>query len=213
MLKIGAPADGPASQAAGRQVDLWFVAYGDLDSLADDDFVERQFRSAASEDDSENRPRTKLFTEAELASRGIALPSGPNRPAFLAGDFTLLDKARISGVARSLKTREADLLVVASLLDERFDSDAEFPNSWRAITRDSAGKRQLGVRQPYAGFGSYAQVTRLAEPAGALLIEYHVAFAEPKGWFNGANLLRSKLPIVAQEGVRKLRRSLDAKKS
>jgi hypothetical protein len=46
------------------------------------------------------------------------------------------------------------------------------------------------------------------EPRGAILIEYHVAYAEPHGWFKGANLLQSKLPILAQTVVRKLRRNL-----
>ena len=41
-----------------------------------------------------------------------------------------------------------------------------------------------------------------------MFIEYHVAFIEPEGWFHGTNLLRSKLPIVAQEMVRKFRRNL-----
>ena len=62
--------------------------------------------------------------------------------------------------------------------------------------------------QPYAGLGSYVKATRLAEPAGAVFIEYHVVFAEPQGWFHGANLLRSKLPIVAQDMVRKFRRKM-----
>ena len=35
-----------------------------------------------------------------------------------------------------------------------------------------------------------------------------ILFDEPVGWFNGANLLRSKLPIVVQEGVRKFRPQL-----
>ena len=31
-------------------------------------------------------------------------------------------------------------------------------------------------------------------------------FAEPTGWFEGANLLRSKLPLVVQNNVRNMRR-------
>jgi hypothetical protein len=41
-----------------------------------------------------------------------------------------------------------------------------------------------------------------------LLIEVHMVFAEPKGWFEGRNLLRSKLPPVMQDSVRKFRRQL-----
>jgi hypothetical protein len=53
------------------------------------------------------------------------------------------------------------------------------------------------------------KATRLAAPAGALFVEYHVVFLEPQGWFRGTNLLRSKLPIVAQDLVRKFRRRMN----
>ena len=79
---------------------------------------------------------------------------------------------------------------------------------WQSLTVDDTGKRQTGPPEPYVGLGSYAKATRLAEPAGAIFMEYHVAFVEPQGWFHGTNLLRSKLPIVAQEMVRKFRRNL-----
>ena len=82
------------------------------------------------------------------------------------------------------------------------------PNCWHSISIDDAGRRQIGPPQPYAGLGSYVKATRLAEPAGAVFIEYHVVYAEPQGWFHGANLLRSKLPIVAQDLVRRLRRKM-----
>ena len=48
----------------------------------------------------------------------------------------------------------------------------------------------------------------LAEPKGALFVEGHVVFAEPVKWFDGANLLRSKLPPVIQGQVRSFRREL-----
>ena len=75
------------------------------------------------------------------------------------------------------------------MLDERFVRDPEFPNAWRPITRDESGRRRLGEPRPYTGFGGYAKATRLLEPAGAFFVEYHAAFAEPSGWFNGTNLL------------------------
>jgi hypothetical protein len=52
------------------------------------------------------------------------------------------------------------------------------------------------------------KVTRLVEPAGALFVEYHLVFVEPRAWFGGANLLRSKVPILAQSEVRAFRREL-----
>ena len=39
-----------------------------------------------------------------------------------------------------------------------------------------------------------------------MFCEQHVIFAEPTGWFDGANLLRSKLPAAVQNNVRTMRR-------
>ena len=64
----------------------------------------------------------------------------------------------------------------------------------------------MGPPQPYGGAGMYLKITKLHEPAGALFVEQHIVFAEPTGWFDGANLLRSKLPLVVQSNVRDMRR-------
>jgi len=123
--------------------------------------------------------------------------------------FTLLDKVRLQATTESTRSRTAESNIAASFLDPRFASDPEYPNQWRPVTRDDDGRRHLGSPQPYSGFGGYAKATRLVEPAGAVLIEYHAAFAEPQDWFGGTNLLRSKLPILAQIIVRQLRRGME----
>lgn len=206
VLKISQ--DDASDQRIGRRVDLWFVAYGDLRSLGSDEFLNRQFKSAVAAD-AENSARVRLLTNSDLAQRGLAPPQNAEDSRYLAAEFTLLERVRLSATTRSVKTETQDSIMVASVLDPRFTEDAEFPNRWQSITRDDAGRRKLGAPQPYTGLGSYVKATRLSAPEGALFIEYHVAFAEPRGWFNGANLLRSKLPIVAQDAVRKFRRSLD----
>ena len=116
---------------------------------------------------------------------------------------------RLQVTTQSTKSKTAESNLAASILDRRFMNDAEFPNQWRPITRDDAGRRHLGAPQPYFGFGGYAKATRLIDPPGALFVEYHAAFAEPQDWFGGTNLLRSKLPILAQMIVRQLRRGLE----
>lgn len=192
-------------QGAGRRLDLWFVAYGRLDTLEGDDFLTDQFKTV-SDDAADSSAR--LLSAADLQQRGLPGPSGAEGPRWVAAETTLLERVRVSATTCSLKTRSAESLLVASVLDSRFAGDAEFPNRWRSILRDDAGQRQLGPPHVYAGMGSYVKATRLAEPEGALLIEYHLVYAEPLEWFNGAGLLQSKLPIVAQTIVRKLRRSL-----
>ena len=91
-------------------------------------------------------------------------------------------------------------VVVAISIDPRFSADNDFPNSWRSMSRGTGRSLQLGDAQPYQAAGGYMKATRLAKTSGALLIEYHLVFEEPQGWFNGSNLLRSKLPLVCQDG-------------
>jgi hypothetical protein len=60
--------------------------------------------------------------------------------------------------------------------------------------------------------GQYLKVTALVDaddkPNGKLFIEAHMVFHEPQGWFGGANLLGSKLPLAVQDNVREFRRLL-----
>jgi hypothetical protein len=61
---------------------------------------------------------------------------------------------------------------------------------------------------PYEGAGGYMHVAKLSDPSGACLIETWMVLHEPTEWFRGSNLLRSKLPLMIQESVRKFRRHL-----
>jgi hypothetical protein len=195
----------------GRRLDVWFVAYGSLKTLENQDFLQKQFRSATSEGDPENGSTSKRLTSADLKRRGLTSSGRSEDTEYIAVEFTLLDRVRLQTTTESTRSRTAESNLAASLLDPRFVNDAEFPNQWRPVTRDDAGRRHFGEPQPYSGFGGYAKATRLVEPPGAILIEYHAAFSEPQDWFGGTNLLRSKLPILAQLIVRQLRRGLEKK--
>jgi hypothetical protein len=206
LLKIAD--NDPEAGQVGRRVDLYFIAYGSLDKLGSDTFLTDQLNIAASNSDNSGT-RTKLLSSDELSKRNLPVPKQSGDPRWVTSDSTLLDKVRISATTKNIKSQTADSVLIASILDSQFDHDAEYANLWRSITIGDTGERKEGPPQTYDGLGSYIKVTRLGEPAGALFIEYHVVFTEPQGWFHGANLLRSKLPIVAQDMVRKLRRSLE----
>lgn len=190
-----------------RRIDLWFIAYGKLDTIADESFW-KSVREAAG-GDKENRElsstRTGILSADELKPRGIV---DPDDQRHLMADLTLLNRVRVCATMRAMQTRSADSLTLAAMLDPRFDDDRQFPNCWWPISRDDNGRQRTGAAQLYRTAGWYCKATQLHEPAGALFIEYHVLFDEPTGWFNSANLLRSKLPLVIQEGVRKFRRQL-----
>jgi hypothetical protein len=194
----------PLGGALPRRVDLWFVAYGDLKVIADESFLKGQIDAGSKGD------QGGFLSDQDLQSRNIT-PEKDQR--FLAGAVTLFDRVRISGVMRTQLTRSDESATVAAVLDPRFDKDARFPNGWQPATRDDNGKVQFGETHLYHSAAWYCKATKLVQPAGAVLVEYHLLFDEPHAWFNGANLLRSKLPILVQDGVRKFRRRLEGQGS
>ncbi|MBA4065047.1 MAG: hypothetical protein C0501_15300 [Isosphaera sp.] len=197
LLKIRdvAPSD---PKAPARGVDAWFVLYGDLKALDDDKFLDRVLNANRGDG------KARALTKDELAKRKIAV-ADPKRENFGHVEFDFLEKVRLRATGRSVWSRTADSAVVAGEIDPRFAGDPEFPNDWRSIIKEG-GQTKLGPASPWAGAAFYIKITRLAEPAGALFAEQHVVFAEPTGWFDGANLLRSKLPIAVQQNVRTLRK-------
>jgi hypothetical protein len=195
------PSD-PKEPAYG--VDVWFVAYGDLEVLVKQD-VHTIFGG--------NRKEVvaHVLTDAELEAR--SRKRGVTKDCeerYVHVDYPMLDRVQIEMTTFSVATRTADSILIASRLDPSFTNDAAFPNRWRAIDRDGdeeAGKPVLGPPHPYECTAFYLKITRLHTPRGALFIEYHRVSTEPGDWFHGANLLRSKFPIVIQSEVRAFRRS------
>lgn len=201
LLKIRdvKPSD-PAAPARG--VDVWCVGYGDLAAADDAKFRERLL-SAGREGGKESKGGS--LTREELAKRGIMLPADDTHESYGHFGFDFLDRVRLRASGRAVWSRTPDSLLIAAEIDPRFVGDKEFPNQWQPLTRDG-GEMKAGPAAPWGGAGFYLKITKLHEPAGALFIEQHVVFAEPTGWFDGANLLRSKLPPAVQTIVRNMRR-------
>ena len=189
-----------AADGRGRGVDLWFVAYGNID-LLQATTLQGQFGGG--------RNKITQLKEADLMRRNIKVKA----EAGLEENFAhvvgpILDRVQVSSMNHGMISRTKESMVLAARLDTRFVKDAEFPNQWRSITFQDNGKELLGPPQPYEGAGMYIKLTRLHEPAGAVFVEFHQAFVEPKKWFDAPNMLKSKLPIVIQSDVRTFRKDL-----
>jgi hypothetical protein len=116
----------------------------------------------------------------------------------------LLDRVEIQATNVTVATRSEDSLVIAGRTDPAFDQAGPLANRWRTLAQEG----QSGADQLYEGGVSYAKISRLRQPEGALLVEFHGAFIEPDAWFSGAPILRSKFAPVAQDQIRRLRREL-----
>jgi len=192
-------------QAPTRRADTWFIAYGDLDAISDKEFLDQLLDSSSGDDEIGDQGHT--LTADELSARGIAVDQASvEHESFANGSYRLIKKVEVQGTLHSYWSRTPDSIVFAGLLDPRFNDDEEFPNLWRTLERGTTGKLQLGPARPYQGTGFYLKITRLVQPAGALFVEAHLLLSEPHAWFDGANLLGSKLPAVVQNRVRATRR-------
>ena len=180
-----------------RGVDAWFVVHGDLKSLEDDKFLDRMMNSGR------GAGQAKQLNGLDLMKRKIVIADA-KKESIGHTEFDFLEKVRLRATARVMWTRTADSVVVAGEIDPRFADDDDFPNEWQSIDKGAGVK--LGPKTPWVGAAFYIKITKLAEPAGALFCEQHIVFVEPEGWFDGANLLRSKLPIAVQINVRNMRK-------
>jgi hypothetical protein len=199
-------------EVAARGVDVWFIVHGDLDDLSKDEVL-REFTSVRGKAN-----KLHFLTAAELEARKLPAASADNAKTltsagetierFVHSVATVLDHVELHQTLRCVLSRSEDSIVIGMIVDQRFDSDKDFPNQYRRLLRSDTGERTKGTPQPYAGAGGYLKATRLAQPKGAIFVEYHSIYSEPQDWFNGANLLQSKLPLLIQSRVRELRRDV-----
>jgi hypothetical protein len=190
-------------QGRPRRVDLWFVAHGDFDRLSNEDFLKQQVDSETKSQQGGSLTEAVVLTEDQLRARRIEVMP---HERFLTVNLELFDRVNVRGTMRAKLSRGTESVTLAATLEPRFAQDREFPNAWHSQQLDDAGRVVIGPARPYVGAAWYCKATKLKQPQDAVLIEYHIVFDEPEAWFNGANLLRSKLPLLAQDGVRKFRR-------
>jgi len=200
LLKVR---DQKMTDATVRIVDLWFVVRGDLASL-DPVEVANQASGKAVEA-GKMRFASRLLTDDELKLRGRSSHRGRDLTRwFVHLEGRLLDRIAVEATNEAVATRTEESMVIAGRTDPVFDSDTTLANRWRTLGQDG----QAGSGQPFRGGLSYAKISRLKQPPGSLLVEFHGAFSEPEAWFQGAPILRSKFGPIAQDQIRRLRREL-----
>jgi hypothetical protein len=119
----------------------------------------------------------------------------------------LLDRIAVESTSRVVVSRSSESIIVAARTDPRFDHNGHWPNQWSTI-KVKGSEDVAGPAQPYAGGVGYVKITKLKGNRDALIVETHFAFAEPKDWFGGGPILRSKLGIITEDQIRRLRREL-----
>ncbi len=187
-------------------VDIVFVAFGGLQLIQSDAFLWGMAAGVLQAGSSDPEFKSQFLKSKELRPRGIKL-HGPDEH-IIYNRFKIWDRLIVSTTSHVEVTKGEDTMLMAAMLDSRFENDEEYPAQWQPIHRDSVGHLEYGEPQPYCRGGFYFQLTELQEPEGAVLVEYHQLFEEPHDWFGGANLLRSKLPLFVPVGIQYFREQL-----
>jgi|GEM_PF-966645 len=210
ILKTRDEADGQRNLIRGA--DVWFAVRGNLDDIQPNE-ASKDASKAKPIDVGNMRFSSHLLDEPAIASRKLD-EAGSKSPAdrwYVHSTSRLLDRIHVEATTLAMATRSPESWVIASRTDPRFANDSEFPNRWWPFTLQ--GNREVpGKTQNYEGGLSYLKINRLASKPGTLLVEAHFAFVEPKAWFDGAPILRSKISVIAQDQVRRLRREIAKKR-
>jgi len=187
-----------------RVADLWFAVRAGLDDV-DPDAVLRQADEKAVEVGN-MRFASKVLGEDDLRARKVE-PVAGRKEWYTHSKGRLLDRISVEATDHAAVTRSPESLAIASRTDPAFDRDDAYPNRWTKLAR-AGGAETSGPPQIYGGAISYVKITRLASEPDVLLVESHLAFVEPREWFDGNPILRSKFGVIAQDQVRQLRREI-----
>ena len=191
--------NGADGSRVGHSLHAAFVVHASLETLKDKDLMQQLFANESSSGKTESKSEGQV-SDKVLIERGI---TKTENTSFANAEIALLKKVTVRGVLQVQKSESENGIDFAFRLDKRFNDADQTSNAWSRIGKDKA---TLPDWTPYSGAAGYLVVRRLPELESACLIECRVLLHEPKEWFNGSNLLRSKLPLMIQETARSFRR-------
>ena len=192
-----------------REVEVFFVAKGTIEDVNENNLLDGVGKPSQGSDEAIPQDSREL-TEEELARAGLKNGKQDDGSYLSYGTIqvNLIDKVFLDVVTKSQTTKEEESLTMGTSLNESLAKLTELPSTWQPIVRV---KNRLQLGTPKADFfalAGYAKATALKNETGKILVEIHVMFVEPEAWYNGRNLLGSKLAPVIDDSVTKFRRKL-----
>jgi hypothetical protein len=188
----------PKGQQPIRKITLIFVVFVEGDLTDEQRFANRDW--------DKSRPEIAIETLSTQQLSLFKIQKG-ERESFARITLNFFDRVELQLTGHSMWSRTAESYLVAATTDPRFLADPQFSNSWRSLEKNGDSIKR-GEKKPYSAAMQFTKITSLKSVEHAFLVEHHLLFAEPEEWFDGANLLRSKFPPIAQSIVRSTRREL-----
>lgn len=194
-------------------VNVYFVAHGPFEALTQKGFL-KDLMGGFGGGNKGLPSREGQLQGVDLTKRNLeTVDDDGNEVRYAYNTFTLLDRVYINSVRRIVASRSDDSLVVAATIEKRLSDDPDYPNTWQSVEKDPITGQPTKLdetKHPHEAAGFYLKATKLKNPAGAIFVEYHHLYHVPQGWFNGAPLLRAKIPTIANDTVKKFRTQLES---
>lgn len=216
-VSVAIDAQEVAGTRVGHLVTTRFVLRAPLAAFSDDDQAAQSLGLDVDSPGSMFRP----LTAEECTAAGVE-PAADGSEQYALVELTLLNRVVVRGVIRVQRQRTDRGWVLAWAFDHRFDAEQNLKVTASKRASNELGERVAESAVAYAGAAGVVVVRELSadertaaghatdEPP-VVIVESRLAVAEPQDWFAGSNLLRSKIPLITQEGVRDLRRRLESR--
>lgn len=182
---------------------LYFVAQGNLLLASDPQFLDSIFQLQSDSEGSANSLSPEQFQRIGFDPQNKL----SSQEYFKLVDGRLFDRIRISGLVRSYWSKTDHSIVSAIAFDQRFAESPDLTALWERFERQEDGSLKAAEQGKLEGLGLYVKITPLNSSTDLLFIEVHGLLLEPYSWFQGANLIGSKLPPAVRNQVQAIRRS------
>ncbi|MCS7305401.1 MAG: hypothetical protein NZ602_09890, partial [Thermoguttaceae bacterium] len=144
-----------------RRVDVWYVAYGQLEQLFSEQFLEQLLHQTTAHRHSRYPVARHILSAEELSDRNLVLP--PDTPTskerYLFTAVAMFDRVFLRTTRYIVINRSEESLVLAAAVAPAFQQDKQYPNQWQSIQVDEQGRFTLGPPKAYWTSGSYTKIT------------------------------------------------------
>jgi len=193
-------------QRVGTRVDFWFVALGDLQTVADAGLLNNLVEISDAE---RGLPReARALTTEEHQARGLKETTRDGYEDWYYGiNVPVMNQVQLSGIGFATRTRTPGTILAAINYLPKYKDDPQFPSVWRHVVNRAGVPTLSEDLHPYQGLGGYIKATQLKGDNG-VFVEVHFVFAQPEAWFGGRDPLASKLPQAIRNNTTKFAREL-----
>lgn len=198
------------NKATVRELVVYFVAEGKLDDINEKKLLEDVVKPGEKKQEGALPEGSRELTKDEIEKAKLEVGKKDDGTLINYGSIqaNLIDKVHLDVISKSVSTKTDESITVGTRLEPSVAEALNLPCIWQPIERVKNQPTLGDKKESYQAAAGYARATALKNVKDRILVEIHVVFVEPYAWYQGRNLLGSKLPPVINNAVSDFRRKL-----